>query len=181
MKAVDILMDEHQVILNVLNSLERYNNAITSNSDYKIADLKDYVTFFKNFADAFHHMKEEDILFIEMGNNGFPANAGPIAVMLNEHNIRRNYVEILDNNSKLEKWSLTEKEKVVKTGNEFIILLKGHIHKEDNILFPMANNVLPENAQAEVNNKFSDFESDAENSKTKLELIELAKNLANKY
>ena len=43
------------------------------------------IIFFRLFADACHHGKEEDLLFTELEAQGMPRDAGPIAVMLDEH------------------------------------------------------------------------------------------------
>ncbi len=44
------------------------------------------------FADQCHHGKEEDLLFPAMEAAGIPRESGPIGVMLEEHNIGRQYV-----------------------------------------------------------------------------------------
>jgi hemerythrin-like domain-containing protein len=37
------------------------------------------------YADRQHHVKEEDLLFLELEKKGMPRDGGPVGVMLMEH------------------------------------------------------------------------------------------------
>src|SRR5512142_1714751 len=84
-KAIQILMNEHRVIEGVLGALETYAHEIRGGLAVERPQVSRFATFFRDFADAAHHGKEEDILFRRMAENGFPTEAGPLAVMLYEH------------------------------------------------------------------------------------------------
>ena len=58
-------------------------------------ELSRFVRFIREFADARHHGKEEDILFRAMVAAGFPADGGPIAVMLMDHEAGREHVRVM--------------------------------------------------------------------------------------
>ena len=83
MKCIDVLMEEHQKILQVMNKLESH---ITQGS-HDLKQIEDALRFFGYYADDFHHTKEEDILFKWMIMNIPSLEFGPIAQMLTEHNL----------------------------------------------------------------------------------------------
>jgi len=177
MKAIEILMDEHQLILKVLISLE---NRINDSDPAKLKMLlPDYITFIQGFADKLHHGKEEEILFKELGNYGFPADSGPVMVMLNEHDLGRGLVKKLQEMSEKVGWDDNDMRTVKEAGINYITLLRGHIDKEDKILFPMANATLPEISSMAINNEFDLYARDSTNSKRRYELEKLAEILVN--
>lgn len=177
MKAIDTLMDEHQLILKVLNSLE---DCIDNSDSAKLKEhLPDYVTFIQGFADKLHHGKEEVILFKELGNHGFPADSGPVKVMLHEHDLGRGLVKTLEEMSEKDGWDNDDLRTAKEAGTKYITLLRQHINKEDTILFPMANSTLPEESLTVIDNEFDIYENDSINSERRRELETLAEVLVN--
>jgi hemerythrin-like domain-containing protein len=55
----------------------------------------------KTIPDVCHHGKEENSLFPELEKKGMPRNAGPIAVMLMEHEMTRKLAKRWRNHQKL--------------------------------------------------------------------------------
>lgn len=177
MKAIDTLMEEHQLILKVLDSLE---SCINNGDSAKTKELlPNYIAFIQGFADKLHHGKEEEILFKELGNHGFPADSGPVMVMLNEHELGRGLVKNLLEVDEKDEWDDDDLGKVNDAGMEFINLLRQHIQKEDTILFPMAKATLPEAAATVIDDEFEVFGTDVKNSDKKRDLEALAKKLVN--
>ncbi len=79
-----MLREEHQLILRVLDVVQSLlEKGDAGEWDFDAWD--DCVAFFRLFADACHHGKEEDLLFPELEARGMPRDSGPIAVMLSEH------------------------------------------------------------------------------------------------
>jgi hemerythrin-like domain-containing protein len=72
-----MLMEEHRLIERALDAMEAWVATVGSGSesDYK-AELARFVSFIQGFGDAYHHSKEEDILFVAMVDHGFPREAG---------------------------------------------------------------------------------------------------------
>ena len=154
-KALDILMDEHRVIEQVLGSLETFAGRLESEPDPR-GTLRDYGRFFREFADRCHHAKEEDRLFVEMVRHGFPREQGPIAVMLSDHVEGRAHVGgIAKAGEGAGPLSAEECASVRYHAHAYVPLLRGHILKEDRVLYPMASDALP----ADVMNRLAeDFE-----------------------
>ena len=61
------------------------------------------VYLIRNYADGFHHAKEEKILFPALEVKGFSPHQGPVAVMLSEHIQGRNFVKGMAENIALYK------------------------------------------------------------------------------
>ena len=62
-KPIDVLMEEHRLIEQVLGSLETWAITVQDGLAIERSVVREYGEFFKGFADAYHHGKEEDILF----------------------------------------------------------------------------------------------------------------------
>ena len=65
-ESIDVLMSEHRRIEKVLGSLETFCLEVADGLVPDRALLADYAAFFRGYADASHHGKEEDVLFARM-------------------------------------------------------------------------------------------------------------------
>jgi hemerythrin-like domain-containing protein len=113
------------------------------------------IDFIKNFADKYHHLKEEDVLFMEMEKHGMSRNGGPLAVMLHEHDEGRNYIQLAVEG--IEQFKLGDVyafEEIKENLLSYCTLLTQHIGKENNILYPMAERILPPTVGAEMKQSF---------------------------
>ncbi|MGQ9500796.1 MAG: hemerythrin domain-containing protein, partial [Anaerolineae bacterium] len=86
----------------------------------------------------------EGVLFTAMEAHGMSTQAGPIAVMLAEHEQGRRYTRgLAEAAHRLADGDTTARAEVIHNARGYIELLRQHIFKEDNILFPMADQVIP--------------------------------------
>ncbi len=139
MDAVETLMNEHRTIERVLDALVGFAEDAVRRGATEKDELARFVTFVREFADACHHGKEEDILFAAMVGAGFPRNGGPIAVMLHEHDQGRGLVGILAARAgQAAEWSDADRQEIAEVSRGYSQLLHAHIHKEDAVLYPMA-------------------------------------------
>jgi len=155
-RAIEILMQEHRVIERVLDALDTAASKAASSEAIGPSFFLDACEFIRGFADEFHHMKEENVLFQTLVEHGMPRNGGPVAVMLAEHEQGRAYTRGL--RAAAERWAggdAAARAEVVDHAQAYTDLLRQHIAKEDNILFPMAAQFLPEDVQELV---LADFE-----------------------
>lgn len=137
--ATGILRAEHVLILEVASALERVLDAGASD----VETVDDCVAFFRLFADACHHGKEEDLLFPALEREGMPADAGPIAVMLHEHRIGRDFVRrMFEASPAFRTGDTAAAREIADAGRGYIELIRAHIAKEDGILFEMADGMV---------------------------------------
>jgi hemerythrin-like domain-containing protein len=159
-KAIEVLMGEHRRIEQVLGSLETLTIAMGDGFDPDRAMLADYAAFFRGFADASHHGKEEDVLFARMIDRGFSGDSGPIAVMLHEHVVGRRHVGALRQAGEgTEPLGAVGRQLVIEHASAFVPHLRAHIQKEDRILYPMALRLLGDDEMAEMETQFEAFDA----------------------
>ncbi len=158
-QVIDTLMREHRFIEELLGSLKVFVEQLEVEQQEARKTIADFAEFFREFADRCHHGKEEDQLFATLGDHGFPRDAGPIFVMVGEHNMGRSYIKALASIGAGE-GALNETElcKIKETAGGFIPLLRMHIQKEDEILFPAAERALPPAALEKLACGFEEFE-----------------------
>jgi hemerythrin-like domain-containing protein len=159
MIATDILMEEHQVIERVLGSLETTAEKVLEGKPVRPGFFLEAAQFIKGFADGCHHKKEEGVLFKSMNEYGIPAEEGPIAVMLNEHEQGRAYTRSI--REAAEKWEAGDASAApiaARNALAYTALLRQHIWKENGILFPLANQAIPLDKQDEVTKGFEHVE-----------------------
>ncbi len=158
------LSEEHQNILKVIDALEKEANELQRGKELDKTFLRKAVDFIKNYADKFHHMKEEDILFKELcaDSNKENMRCNPVHQMLHEHDLGREHVKGI-----VEGLEESDKEKVIEHLWGYCSLLKEHIFKEDNILYPMADQVLSEEIMKKLHKESNKVENDRKKDKIK--------------
>jgi hemerythrin-like domain-containing protein len=139
-----MLRDEHQRILKVADVLQEVLAHEPDPCAFDFDAIEDCISFIRLYADALHHGKEEDLLFTELEQLGMPRQSGPIAVMLYEHEQGRAYVRAMsDALPGTRAGDEQARNRLVNAGLGYVELIRGHILKEDNILFEMADQVVP--------------------------------------
>ncbi|MHB1861774.1 MAG: hemerythrin domain-containing protein [Gemmatimonadaceae bacterium] len=142
-----VLMAEHRVIERVLDALEAGASVLERGGDVRPGFFVDVSDFVAGFADGCHHRKEEGVLFGAMIAHGAPPDGGAIAMMLEEHEQGRAYNRALRDAARgLEAGDPQARRRVVSNAKGYIALLRDHIAKEDEMLFPMADELIPPDA-----------------------------------
>jgi hemerythrin-like domain-containing protein len=145
------LVDEHQLILRMITLLERNASRTADGSYTNWQFYLDGIDFIRNYADRFHHAKEEDVLFEALVKNGMPREHSPVAAMLMEHEQGRSYVSAMEVAAREAMEGLSGREQTIADNAlAYAALLRDHIAKEDDILYPLAERVIPENMREEI-------------------------------
>lgn len=138
-----VLRDEHVLILEVADTLDGMLADEASGVPLDFDTVERCITFFRLFADACHHGKEEDLLFPELEQAGLPHDSGPIAVMLDEHEQGRVFVRAMAASfDGARSGDTTEAAALRRAAEGFIELINAHIGKENNVLFNMADGMI---------------------------------------
>jgi len=187
MLATDELKAEHEGITLMLRVLEEIVSQVESGREVDPEDIAQVIEFFKVFADACHHGKEEQLLFPALEEAGIPRLGGPVAVMLHEHDQGRRYVQQMAL-AALAGRNLPE---FVHTGpnmlefadaaRNYVELLTNHIRKENEILFKMADQVLTPEKQGELRQAFEELERDLIGEGVHEALHAMMERMADKY
>jgi hemerythrin-like domain-containing protein len=148
---IDILVLEHRAIEKMLDVLDGFGERADQGFSPPRADLAEIVAVLRGYADAYHHAKEEDVLFREMVKAGMSDDDGPIALMLDQHNDGRRLV------SELAELSLSEEplveaqaRDVARLSRDYTALLREHIREEDATVYVLARRMITPSAWDEV-------------------------------
>ncbi len=139
------LVDEHKLILRMLDLLEHFAPLTATGKYGNYRFYLDGVAFIRDYADRFHHAKEEDVLFAALVANGMPRENSPVAAMLLEHDYGRAYVRAMEEATRAAMAGDTSQNlAIAENAMGYLRLLREHIAKEDEILYPLAERVIPE-------------------------------------
>lgn len=157
-KPTEILSDEHRVIERVLDALQRLT-AVPVNP--LLEQWRKALDFFRHFADQCHHFKEEKVLFPALEEHGIPREGGPIGMMLAEHEEGRGHVRsMIDAVEQVAQGNGAASTTLLDHARAYVTLLREHIQKEDDILFRMADEVIPEEEQRRILKDFENHEAE---------------------
>ena len=161
MDAIETLMTEHRTIEKVIDALVAFTGELRRRGATDREELARFVGFLKHFADQLHHGKEEDILFTAMADHGFPTEGGPIAVMLAEHVRGRAFIQAMAQAVEgAPPWTDADRGRIAEAAAGYGALLRAHIHKEDAILYPMAEQHVPPDAMEAVDRRCAAFDAE---------------------
>jgi hemerythrin-like domain-containing protein len=160
MKATQQLKNDHEGVKVMLNILEQVCRQLEADGTLNEEHFDGILEFLKVFVDKCHHGKEEDLLFPALIAAGIPED-GPIAVMLEEHEMGRNYVKsVNDDYATYVGGDKSASKTISKIVLAYITLLRNHIEKENNVLFVMADRLLSEKKQDELYEGFERIEEE---------------------
>ncbi len=182
MRPTEILSAEHRVIEQVLDCLEKIAEGAQRCGVLDVDASGKVLSVLKTFADECHHGKEERRLFPKLHERGLPTSVGPVAVMLEEHDVGRAHIRGME--SAMRALSGGDRDSLrtfVDHAFHYVELLRAHIAKEDNILFPMAEAVLTDADRRELLESFAQVEATELGIGTHEKMLRIADELAERF
>lgn len=167
MKSVQTLVGEHDNILRMLDVIHYACLEILGGAPVEVSDFKMMVDFIRKYADKTHHGKEEDYLFQAMVNELGTMGENLIRHgMLVEHDIARLYVSDLDTalDCCMDEQTQEARLAVVVAAGSYEQLLRRHIQKENDAVFPFGEKNLSEQSAQWVEQQIQAFDSDKDNA-----------------
>lgn len=160
MDAIENLVQEHRFIEELLASLETFADSLGKNPERERRAIRHYVHFFEELVDRCHHGKEENYLFVKMNSYGFQKEQGPVSAMLSEQGEGRDHLLALKAIGKGEGPPSREEQDVIK-GHVlgYIMRIRPHMAREEDILFPMVSHSLPGFVLEELGRDFEEFDN----------------------
>ena len=160
MKATSVLKHEHEAILLVIGAAEKEAAYTAKTAKLHAQTIREMADFFKNFVDRCHHGKEEKQLFVMLHERGMPTKTGLLAVLLHEHEQGRIFVRAVAK-------AVAGKgvpgaaaiRKAKKNLAAYAQLLRAHIDKENDVLYPIADRLLKPVDQKNLVEAFDKVES----------------------
>ena len=176
------LRNDHRIIERVLQVLRVLVGRARDGEGFESESLARAVEFFRLFADACHHAKEEDLLFPVLEARGVPRQGGPIGVMIEEHRQARELTAAMaEALADVKSDRPDAQERFLTTATSYDSLLTHHIFKEDNVLFRIGDQVLTETDQESLGLQFCDVRCRAFDGKTREQLEVIADELESRW
>jgi hemerythrin-like domain-containing protein len=145
MDALDILVAEHVLIKRYLETLNLAVQKMERGDRLPREFFEGATEFARDYADRFHHYKEEHEMFGLLAQKAGGEFDGPIEVLRQQHESGRAYISTI--RSSLEGYEAGDSIKesaILESLAAFRSLLNQHIHREDGVFFPMARQQLSE-------------------------------------
>jgi hemerythrin-like domain-containing protein len=134
----EVLAQEHRLIQRGLVVLGRMAAQLRGGGAVHPEVVDACLRFLREFADHEHHDKEERILFLWLEQSGLTHETGPLAVLRDEHEHVRDHVRRMTANAR----HLETDPQAIKTfvahADELALFFRKHMLKENEVLFPMA-------------------------------------------
>ena len=152
------LVDEHVFIKKLLAAIPVMLESIDVSHAEDKQLILDSIDFIRSYADKYHHAKEEALLFKKFEDIEI------IKAMLEEHDMGRGHVK-----AALEAVEKKDNQKIIEHLAAYRELLKDHIKKEDEILYPWLDKNLSVSEIGELFAKFSGIDKQYEAASQKYE------------
>jgi len=159
MKPTEELSREHRVIEKVIGALECMAEKAKVDGKVDGEDAGLAIDFIRIFADKCHHGKEEERLFPVMEARGFSIEFGPTAMMRHEHTIGRKFVSDMARSVKGASNGVAgDLREFMEAAQGYCSLLRVHIQKEDEVLYPMVEQTLRGEEKKQLEEEFTRVE-----------------------
>ncbi len=155
MRPTEELKTEHGVIGELLMVMDSISNRLESGEKVEPQHLLLVVRLIREYADQGHHAKEEGLLFPALEQAGIPREGGPLGMMEQEHGMGRQLVGAMEEAAG--RYARGDRDAgldFAQAARNYVGLLSLHIGKENDILFPMADDRLSTEKQAELEAAF---------------------------
>src|SRR5262245_46574788 len=151
-----ILKHEHRVIEQGLRALDGMCLNLKTGDNVPPEILSQLLDFIQNFADRFHHAKEEKYLFPALSPNLLQKDGKALRFLMEEHETERTL--IADLKSAIGEYRHGDAAAVgrfIEAANQYCDHLVSHIRHEEAILFRLAEELLDETVKASLIKSFA--------------------------
>ncbi len=180
MHPTQILSLEHQSLRRFLDSFERMIETIARTRSVAPEDMDRALLFLEEYGDRFHHSRE-DVLFERLRRVGEGRGERPVAALCREHARGRELLRCMrDHVQGAAEGSSASARALVHIGLAFIEHERQHARTEDQILFPLIDELLSDEQQAAVAAEFEHLEQNLA-PRTARDLLDLADDLGQRY
>lgn len=152
-KAIEILYNEHEIIKSVIVYREKIINYSVNNHEKFKELLTNLISFFRSYADKFHHYKEEKLLFPLMCEKNEMLQDNIVEEMLENHREFRDLVNQIE--AALVSANYVQSTEIL---NKYSEMLLDHIAVEDDELFQIAETLIDDNELEKLYYDFQDID-----------------------
>jgi hemerythrin-like domain-containing protein len=182
MKPTDNLITEHKEICELLNIMSVIAENIKSKDVFYPNDVDEIIDSMIILLDKSHHGKEEDVFYPELILSGILKEKAPLSINNNEHMLAKRYLNEISSCVVNCKIGIDfSGELLADSLANCVDVIHNHIQREEEIVFPLANEAFSIEKQNEIYKKFEDIEQKNIRHNFNDHLNKLVNNLNNKY
>ncbi len=160
---IDLLFKEHEVIVDASNIAKDLRKIIDMPDLYE-QQVVGLISFFREFADQYHHHKEEEVLFPEMIKANELLESGVVQEMFENHEDFRELIGEIEQLTKNK-----DHQNAQRKLEQYVDALIDHIAVENEEVFEIAKTLFSNSELEKIYFKFQDIDSElGENNKIKL-------------
>jgi hemerythrin-like domain-containing protein len=160
MTPLHTLKHDHRVIERALRALDGVCARLHWGQHVPAEVLSQLVDFISEFADRYHHGKEEACLFPVLQRHGIVHEGGPLGAIEQEHRIESELTaEMHQAINGYRDVDPEARQRFVEAARRYSDHLLGHIDKEDGILLRLADEILDEGDKASLSESFRQAEA----------------------
>jgi hemerythrin-like domain-containing protein len=145
MKAIEILVQEHDLIRKYLENLSLAVSRLEAGQALPREFFEKVVEFARLFTDRYHHFKEEHVMFALLARKKGGVLDAQMDALRYQHERGRNFiVEISEALDGYTQGRVIPASRLLENLAAFLSLLRQHIHREDHIFYPMVEQEISE-------------------------------------
>ena len=159
MKPTDNLILEHREINELLDIMSNIALKIKSKDVFYPNDVEEIINYLIVLIDKSHQGKEDEVFYPELISSGIPKETAPLSIINYEHTLSKRYLNDISScvvNCKI--GNDFSGELLADSLTNYVVVIKNHIQREEEIVFPIANEVLSDEKQNEISQRFEDIE-----------------------
>ena len=161
MRPTETLSREHTLVILVTKEAEQEVRYMRDTGEYRKEEVGELVDFFEFFTEACHDPKEERLLFARLCKRGLSRDSGILAQFYREHE------EFTTRLRDIEHWLRRDKKEgpldvaeLAEQLDAYLNLMRSHVAREDEHLFALADGMLTDEDQEELERAFEAVESE---------------------
>lgn len=156
MKPTDTLKNEHGLIRQFLDNLELAEQKMEEGKTVPRDFFDKALRFAREFADAYHHIKEEHLMFVRLAQKASGTMDGQIESLRHQHETGRDHIAVigaaLDG---YEAGNPVKADQIRESLAAYVPMLRDHIHTEDHLFFPLAEKALSAEEMTQLEAEFT--------------------------
>lgn len=172
---VKVLFDEHDIIVSAINTAKEADKLIAKDEIIYEQLVWNLIKFFREYADQYHHHKEEQILFPEMSKKNELLEDGVIKEMFENHEDFRDLIKSVE--TFLDEKNYTGAQKQLNIYTESLL---DHIAVENDEVFQMAETIFDDDELEKIYFRFEDCDRELGDA-NKTQLINQLKEIQSKF
>jgi len=162
MRPLDVLRNEHGLIRQFLDNLDLAVEKMESNELPPREFFDKALHFAHVFADDFHHIKEEHVMFVRLAQKNNGELDGQIDALRHQHERARDHISAI--NGALDGYSANQPVQVgqvLESVAAYSSILRNHIHKEDHVFYPLVEKTMSADEEQQLHDEFEKARSKA--------------------